>query len=699
MPMDLSGERMVILEDLPSSQPSMADSEMPFPDLPSSSQVRAMANSRPKRPPTITPKRFTRFFTPRQSVSDTRKTKHATRASRKLRDITKNAVNQKPTSAMHQSTKIEDDEIENLTPRRSKRRKLTPIPESSPIQLQSSPSRHVGDFKPIDLFDDAASIDDLDQLCDDFSRLPTPIKRLQPTNSSKMLQRSFGGPSVLQRGRTRDPCVIWRHATADFYSGAEDVSAFDSQSLPFCVTACRSNSLVALGGEGGTVTLLDSSSDPDISFAKPHISFKPHSNAIMDMSFSSDDYLIATASGDQTARVIDMRTQQTRYIMAGHVSSVKTVRFQPGNDSVLATSSRDGSVQLWDLRCRGTTVPPCELRVSATRSLPTDSSGRQIVYAETCISIRDAHSSAGPPPLPRKSSADLFSTRSTPAPASRNDVSITALSFLPCDKSHILLSASEANASIKVWDIRGKYNRRGPAVPLASTAEPPSHIKSRKYGINSLALSGDGGRLYALCRDSTVYAYSTNHLAIGHVSELDSEAATLGRGKWRGYGAEKEGLGPLYGFKHRDLKVSSFYVKAGVRKAGNGKEEMLAVGSRDGSAILFPTNEGYFKREVERHEARDPASLPGTPVKLSSRKDELPIYETGTSLVRGHRKEVTSLSWTADGELVTISDDFTARCWREGPKARELRQGGEGQGQRWGCGWAEIEDEFDDEEV
>lgn len=76
----------------------------------------------------------------------------------------------------------------------------------------------------------------------------------------------------------------------------------------------------------------------------------------MDLSFSSDDLMLATASGDQTGHIFDVRTQQSTYVMggsAGHQSSVKQVRFQPGNDNVIATSSRDGTVRLWDLRCSG----------------------------------------------------------------------------------------------------------------------------------------------------------------------------------------------------------------------------------------------------------------------------------------------------------------------------------------------------------
>ena len=40
--------------------------------------------------------------------------------------------------------------------------------------------------------------------------------------------------------------------------------------------------------------------------------------------------------------------------------------------------------------------------------------------------------------------------------------------------------------------------------------------------------------------------------------------------------------------------------------------------------------------------------------------------------------------------MITISDDFTTRCWREdAAKARKLRNPEEGKAARWGCGWAD----------
>ena len=99
------------------------------------------------------------------------------------------------------------------------------------------------------------------------------------------------------------------------------------------------------------------------------------------MYFSLDDSLLATASGDQTARVVDMTTQRTISVLAQHSASLKQVKFQPGaaNNSVIATSSRDGSVQIWDLRCKGTQGPVQDIHIPMDpSSLPATrlSSGR-----------------------------------------------------------------------------------------------------------------------------------------------------------------------------------------------------------------------------------------------------------------------------------------------------------------------------------
>ena len=440
----------------------------------------------------------------------------------------------------------------------------------------------------------------------------------------------------------------------------------------------------------------------------------------MDMAFSPDDTLLATASGDQTAQVIDMFSQRTKYVMNGHASSVKQVRFLPGNSNVLATSSRDGSVRLWDLRCKSSEGcvqeiqdGSCSISVVEEPKLEKSAS-----YVGTYDIISGAHSIRSGI-LPEARHVDLRHAAvkgEMKSPNRKGDVSVTALTFLREDRSHILLSASEASTCIKVWDIRSRHSNRrgGVAVPLSVTKQPESHTRHRQFGVNALALSGDSARVYALSRDSTVYAYSTNHLILGAGSEFSPTSKPRRHPNLGGSSAES--TGPLYGFRHRKFQAATFYVKLALRPASTTSPEMLAVGSSDSCAVLFPTDECYQTPEPtsdsdsdSRHNLTQAANLDlqlgnrrprtrtqvtaATSQRPSSRLlDTVPMHATGTALVGGHQREVTSVSWTVDGELVTVSDDFSARCWREGEaRARKLQNSGEGGAKLLQSGWAELD--------
>lgn len=459
--------------------------------------------------------------------------------------------------------------------------------------------------------------------------------------------------------------------------------------------------------------LLESAKDEKPEFSTAYLAFRLHSNAILDLAFSHDDLLLATASGDQTSQVIDMPTQRATYTLAGHVSSVKQVCFQPGSSSVLASSSRDGSVQTWDLRCKGFDAPVRDIKVSlepSSSDTTRNSAPDKVTWARSVNTIFEAHAGRQPASINAAASSRLAPSFDAPSktesPGRRGDVSITALSFLHPGREHLLLTASEANASVKLWDLRTTHNhRRSRATPLSSTRQPDSHNKHRHFGLTSLSLSGDGGRLYALCRDNTVYAYSTSHLILGHAPELSNSSSKPRRSG----GPEKEGLGPIYGFRHPKFHATTFYVKSALRPAKDDKSEMLAVGSSDGCAVIFPTDERYMQRS--NHErmpssdstfprSRPPLARTDSGTGLSTRlEDTIPIYQHGSALIRGHDRELTGLTWTSNGELVTIGDDFAVRCWREdGADARDLRMGGEKEGRRWGCGWAEAEKGWDDDD-
>ncbi|AEO62625.1 uncharacterized protein THITE_120558 [Thermothielavioides terrestris NRRL 8126] len=676
-----------------------------------------------RRNPSITPRKFQRFFTPRSRVSS-----KPSAVRKALCDLTAPALNRGQTPSSPLKPPSEDLGHDSLPlphlqdAHRSKRRRVqltTPEKQTNPLPspLNSSPLLPTPDLRPglsspiqslksrQGLRDGVFVDDDVPEDDEEEPTAATPLyKRPVPLHrrglGAQLVQRMTGAMRYASDRPLECPVADWRTETADFYSRPEDVHFSSShegapRAIPFCTATCHRNRLVAVGDEEGYVRLLDSSRD----FSKIHLSFQAHGNAIIDLAFSEDDYLLATASGDQTGRVIDMMTQRPISVLGHHTASLKQVRFQPGRGSgcVLATSGRDGSVQIWDLRCRG--GPVQDLTVSSEAGLhhrlPKPLSPGCVVN-----SIWDAHARTTRPSKGQSvNSAFGDVARVGEVPGRIGEVSVTALQFLPPGREHLLLSACEADASIKLWDIRAVHTSRHhrASTPVSFTAPPPGHAAFRPFGICSMTLGGDGSRLYALCKDNTVYAYSTAHLVLGHATELTPArpGAEPPRRRHHPHGTAHSGLGPLYGFRHPLFHATSFYVKAAIRHAADGRSELLAVGSSDGVAVLFPTDERYLRDawSSSADHAEQELYYVGSPTAADC---AVPVGRRGTPLVRGHGKEVGAVAWTSEGKLVTVGDDFLVRCWSEDrARAADLRLGGETGGRRWGCGWADVGDRWD----
>ncbi|PIA99861.1 Cell division cycle protein cdt2 [Cercospora beticola] len=649
------------------------------PPRPQSRASDVHSTQRIKALPTITPRRFKKFFQPQKSVSS--RHSRTSRAGRQLRDITKNGVNRRAAGELKVDDFLGESGFDSTRP--LKRRKFSIDVGSSP--LQSSPLRHGQTVEPIDIFDDELSeAETLPDLMQHLQPFPKPIQRLRRTGPSRrIMERSFGGYTATSRGfRGVDHAGDWRAETSGFVTTPKDSRVFRGSALPFCTVACNTNPLVAVGDEEGSVHLLDSSESSD--FSKTHVKFKVHSNAVMDIAFSSDDYILATASGDQTARVVDMQSQRTICILTGHKSSVKQVRFQPNDDNMITTSSRDGTIQLWDLRC-GSKSAVQNFRTSLkTRSGGTSPETR---FGKS-LDVGYGHMSDKRP----------YNIEN------RDELSITSFHHLPNGREHLVVTSSEVDASVKLWDLRnaGMSCRKAP-VPLSSTSVPAVHNSKRNFGINSMALSGDGSRLYTVCRDWTVYAYSMNQIVLGNAPEMST-----GPSRRRMLKQPMSGMGPLYGFKHPQLRLATFYIKAALRPAAGDKGEMLAIGSSNHCPVLFPTDERHVPRPERPSQEQDdddddelfvaPKSSQRSSASATAASD-LPIHNRGTALIGGHHKEVTSVAWTTEGNLISVGDDYSARCWRENATmARQLRMKGDFGGERWRMGWADVDAVYDQEE-
>ena len=129
--------------------------------------------------------------------------------------------------------------------------------------------------------------------------------------------------------------------------------------------------------------------------------------------------------------------------------------------------------------------------------------------------------------------------------------------------------------------------------------------------------------------------------------------------------------------------------------------------------MVFPTDERFFTSHPKTYvgapsdcsqvSSSSNPTIPAVGLRRSNSglarlEDTIPIRQHGTPLTEGHNKEVSAVSWTNSGELITVSDDLHVRCWREGPDAKDLRTGGEVEGRRWHCGWANANDDYNEDD-
>ncbi|KAG9284317.1 hypothetical protein G9A89_007472 [Geosiphon pyriformis] len=303
----------------------------------------------------------------------------------------------------------------------------------------------------------------------------------------------------------------WKASTRfmmkDFISTENDVYRFYGENryvAPFACTfthSVKDGSLLAVADEEGTISLIDSRWDNRIEMEQSRTRFNAHNNAIFDIQWSLDDRTLATASGDQSARLWDVETKECTAIFQGHTCSIKSIAAHPESPFIWATASRDGNIRIWDSRKNPLKTVDGELHLNST------------------LTISSPHSPMTSSKKNRLS--DPNPIRSTPTN------SVTGVQFLK--HANHLATSGAVDGIIKCWDISGTSRNK-----LLETSISCSTAK-RPHGISTLALDNSGQRLFANSTDNYIYVY---------------DATKLGA--------------PLARFTHPTYRCSSFYVRIAI---------------------------------------------------------------------------------------------------------------------------------------
>ncbi|XP_027236579.2 denticleless protein homolog [Penaeus vannamei] len=230
--------------------------------------------------------------------------------------------------------------------------------------------------------------------------------------------------------------------------------------------------ILVLANEDGKIGLRDTRQKGNQAAIEAH---QIHNNAIFDVCWVPGTPELVSVSGDQTAIVLRVKEDgalEPVLTLMGHSRSVKTVHVNPFDPYVIATGARDGSVIIWDKRCKP---------------------------HHRADEIAPAHHS-----LTNRSIASP-SMRKVATGGSLANNSVTGVVF---QQQHTLISSGASDGLIKLWDLR-KTHSGGRREPQCQSLLEHSGNSSHR-GFTSLSVSPERDVLYTSCMDNVIYAY---HLA------------------------------------------------------------------------------------------------------------------------------------------------------------------------------------------
>ncbi|KAM4601300.1 denticleless protein homolog [Polymixia lowei] len=370
--------------------------------------------------------------------------------------------------------------------------------------------------------------------------------------------------------------------------------------------------VLAVANEEGIVRLYNTESRENTILKE----WMAHENAVFDIAWAPGEASLVTASGDQMAKLWDVKSGELLGSFKGHQCSLKSVAFTQREKAVFSTGGRDGNIMVWDTRCS-----------------KKDGFYRQVKQISGAHNKTDRNT-------PSKTKKRRPSVRGM-APTVDSQQSVTVVLFRD---EHTLISSGAVDGIIKVWDLRKNYTaHHHDPVPLQTYPYPGS--STRKLGYSGLILDSTGSNLISNCTDDNIYMFNISGLKTSPVAVFSGHLN------------------------------SSFYVKSTI----SPDDQFLASGSSDHHAYIWKLSEPKRPPMMLQGHSQEVTSIAWCPTdftKIASCSDDNTVriwrLDRGIDGGKSSVGKANLVGWTCPKSPAMGSSPTESTPAKENPKIESL---------------------------